>query len=279
MKIYLRKPLSKEWLVESSQTVFRIEKLIINKKTSKNLKKENLSEETIIKGMVGRELTNRFPDREPNIKETVFEVKNWNAYHPTFKDQKIIDNINFSMKKGEIIGIAGLMGAGRTELAMSIFGKSYGHNIEGELIKEGKPIVLNSPMDAISHNIAYLSEDRKNSGLNLIQSIRENISIASLDKISDKGIINTGKEAKVVEEYKEVLNIKATGISQMVSSLSGGNQQKVALGKWLLSDADILFLDEPTRGVDVGAKYEIYNVINDIADQGKAVCIISSELP
>jgi ABC-type sugar transport system, ATPase component len=183
------------------------------------------------------------------------------------------------MKKGEIIGIAGLMGAGRTELAMSIFGKSYGHNIEGELIKEGEKIELNSPIDAISNGIAYLSEDRKNSGLNLIQSIRENISIASLDKVSDRGVINTGKETKVVEEYKEILNIKATGISQMVSSLSGGNQQKVAIGKWLLSDADILFLDEPTRGVDVGAKYEIYSVINDIADQGKAVCIISSELP
>lgn len=253
--------------------------IIRDGQTIDTLKNENLSEETIIKGMVGRELTNRFPDRKPDIKETVFEVKNWSAYHPTFKDQKIIDNISFHMKRGEIIGIAGLMGAGRTELAMSIFGKSYGHNVEGELIKEGKKIELNSPKDAISNNIAYLSEDRKNSGLNLIQSIRENISIASLDKISERGVINTGKEAQVVEKYKEILNIKATGISQMVSSLSGGNQQKVAIGKWLLSDADILFLDEPTRGVDVGAKYEIYSVINDIADQGKAVCIISSELP
>lgn len=253
--------------------------IIRDGQTIDTFKNENITEEKIIKGMVGRELTKRFPERCPEIKEIVFEVKNWNTYHPIYKDQKIVDNVSFNMKKGEIIGIAGLMGAGRTELAMSIFGKAYGHDTQGELLKDGKKIELNSPTDAISNNIAYLSEDRKNSGLNLIQSIRENITIASLDKISDKGIINTGKEAKVVEEYKSILNIKATGISQQVSSLSGGNQQKVALGKWLLSDADILFLDEPTRGVDVGAKYEIYSVINEIAEQGKSVCIISSELP
>lgn len=253
--------------------------IIRDGQTIESLENENMTEERIIKGMVGRELTNRYPERVPEIGETVFEVKNWNANHPLYKDQKIVEDVSFNMKKGEIIGVAGLMGSGRTELAMSIFGKSYGHNIQGQLFKEGKEIELNSPIDAISHGLAYLSEDRKNSGLNLIQTIRENLSIASLDKISDKGVVDTGKEAQYAEHYKDLLNIKATGISQGVSSLSGGNQQKVALGKWLLSDSEILFLDEPTRGVDVGAKYEIYSVINDIVNQGKSVCIISSELP
>lgn len=243
------------------------------------MEKEEMSEERIIKRMVGRELTNRYPDRTPNIGEKVFEVKNWTSHHPIYKEQKTVDDVNFNIRKGEIIGVAGLMGAGRTELAMSIFGKSYGHDISGQLYKNGKEIKVDSVPEAIDNGLAYLTEDRKNNGLNLIQSIRENISIASLDKISNKEVINTGKETDVVEEYMDLLNIKATGMSQTVNLLSGGNQQKVAIGKWLLSDADVLILDEPTRGVDVGAKYEIYKVINDMADQGKSVCIISSELP
>lgn len=253
--------------------------IIRDGQTIETLENKNISEERIIKGMVGRELTNRYPVRKPNIGEVVFEVKNWNVNHPIYRDRKVVENVSFNVKRGEIIGIAGLMGAGRTELAMSLFGKAYGDNIQGQIYKNGEKVEFNSVIDAISNGMAYLSEDRKDAGLNLIQSIRENISIASLGRISENGVIDDDKESQVVETYKDILNIKAESISQQVSSLSGGNQQKVALGKWLLSDADILFLDEPTRGVDVGAKYEIYSVINDLAAEGKSICIISSELP
>lgn len=247
--------------------------------TIETFSNDNITEEKIIKAMVGRELTDRFPTREPEIGGKVFEAKNWNVSHPIYKDRKVVDDVSFHMNKGEIIGIAGLMGVGRTETAMSIFGKSYGSNIEGQLFVEGKEVQLDSVPDAISAGLAYLSEDRKSSGLNLIQSIRENMSIASLDKFAENGVIDEDKEMLEVEEYKDTLDIRANSIAQQVSSLSGGNQQKVALGKWLMSEPEILFLDEPTRGVDVGAKYEIYNVINDLADQGKSICIISSELP
>lgn len=248
-------------------------------KTVETLKKDNLSEDRIIKGMVGRELTDLFPERNSEKGEVALEVKNWNVNHPTYRDQKIVNDVSFNMRKGEVIGIAGLMGAGRTELLMSIYGQAYGSNIQGKLYKNGEKIKLDSIPQAINNGLAYLSEDRKNSGLNLIQSIRENISIASLDKFSKNGVIDDDKESEVVTEYKNKLRIKANSIAQQVSSLSGGNQQKVALGKWLLSDPEILFLDEPTRGVDVGAKYEIYSVINDIASQGVSICIVSSELP
>lgn len=248
-------------------------------KTVETLKNNNLSEDRIIKGMVGRELTDLFPERNSEKGEIALEVKNWNVNHPTYRDQKIVNDVSFNMRKGEVIGIAGLMGAGRTELLMSIYGQAYGSNIQGKLYKNGEEIKLDSIPKAISNGLAYLSEDRKNSGLNLIQSIRENISIASLDKFSKNGVIDDDKESEVVTEYKDKLRIKANSIAQQVSSLSGGNQQKVALGKWLLSDPEILFLDEPTRGVDVGAKYEIYSVINDIASQGVSICIVSSELP
>jgi len=248
-------------------------------KTVESFPNVNVSEERIIKGMVGRELTNRYPEREPKIGEKIFEVKNWNVYHPIYKNRKVIDNVSFYIRKGEIIGIAGLMGAGRTELALSIFGKAYGQNIKGKIYKNGKELEINSIPEAIENGIAYLSEDRKTAGLNLIQSIRENISIASLEKISENGIVDDNRETKIVKDLAKRLKIKATSIAQQVSSLSGGNQQKVAIGKWILSDPDILFLDEPTRGVDVGAKYEIYSIINEMANEGKAVCIISSELP
>lgn len=247
--------------------------------TIETLENKNLTEERIIKSMVGRELKDRYPSREPNIGEKIFEVKNWNVSHPIYKDRKVVDDVSFHVNKGEIVGIAGLMGAGRTETAMSIFGKSYGTNIEGQLFLNGEEIELNSIPQAIEAGLAYVSEDRKDSGLNLMQSIKENVSIASLDKISERGIIDEDIEEDYVEEYKDLLTIKATSVNQQVGSLSGGNQQKVSLGKWLLSDPEILFLDEPTRGVDVGAKFEIYSVINDIANQGKSIVVISSELP
>ena len=241
--------------------------------------KEEISEDRIIKGMVGRDLSNRYPQRKPNIGETLFEVKNWNAYHPIHKERKILDEINFHIKKGEIVGIAGLMGAGRTEFAMSVFGKSYGSKISGEIFKQGKPLKINNVTDAIGAGLAYVSEDRKGNGLLLDETITKNITLASLDKVSKKGVVNEFEELKAAERYKKSMLIKTPSVLQKVGNLSGGNQQKVVLSKWMLSEPDILFLDEPTRGIDVGAKYEIYSIIQELADQGKGVCIISSELP
>lgn len=242
-------------------------------------KGEGLTEDTIIKAMVGRSLDNRYPDYAPSIGETFFEVKNWDVFHPIHSDRQVIKNANFSIKRGEIIGIAGLMGAGRTELAKSIFGKSYGSKISGQVLKDGKSIRLNTVKQAIDNGLAYVTEDRKGDGLVLIESINENISLASLADISHYMIIDKNKEIKNSEIYKDKMKIKSNNIFQVVGSLSGGNQQKVVLAKWMLTQPDILFLDEPTRGIDVGAKYEIYMIIQEMAKAGKAVCIISSELP
>ena len=242
-------------------------------------KKGEIAEDKIIKGMVGREMSQRYPPCAPNIGEVIFEVKNWNAYHPLHKDRKILNDIHFHIKKGEIIGIAGLMGAGRTELAMSIFGKSYGTKISGQLFKEGKELRINHVTDAIGAGLAYVSEDRKGNGLLLDETVTRNITLASLDNLSKNGVMNEYEEAKEAESYRQKLRIKTPSIWQKVGNLSGGNQQKVVLSKWMLSDPDILFLDEPTRGIDVGSKYEIYTIIQELAAMGKAVCIISSELP
>ena len=251
-------------------------------KTIETLSKEvdDFSEDRIIKGMVGRELTNRYPPRESHIGDMIFEVNNWNVYHPDDSERKIINNVSFNVRKGEVVGFAGLMGAGRTELAMSIFGRAYGTKISGEIKKEGKPISLPTIRDAINAGLAYVSEDRKNYGLVLINDIKWNMTLASLSsRFSKNNVINENEEILAAEEYRKKINIKTSSIEQAVGSLSGGNQQKVVLAKWMLSDPDILILDEPTRGIDVGAKYEIYGVINSLADQGKAVIVISSEMP
>lgn len=242
-------------------------------------KGEGLTEDTIIKAMVGRSLDNRYPDYTPSIGETFFEVKNWDVFHPIHSDRQVIKDASFSIKRGEIIGIAGLMGAGRTELAKSIFGRSYGAKISGQVLKDGKPIKLHTVKQAIDNGLAYVTEDRKGDGLVLIESINENISLASLADISHYMILDKNKEIKNSELYKDKMKIKSNDIFQVVGSLSGGNQQKVVLAKWMLTQPDILFLDEPTRGIDVGAKYEIYMIIQEMAKAGKAVCIISSELP
>ncbi|CCK19282.1 multiple monosaccharide ABC transporter ATP-binding protein [Pseudolactococcus laudensis] len=242
-------------------------------------KGEGLTEDTIIKGMVGRSLDNRYPEYTPTIGDTYFEVKNWDVFHPIHSDRQVIKDANFSIKRGEIIGIAGLMGAGRTELAKSIFGRSYGSRITGQVLKEGKPIKLNTVKQAIANGLAYVTEDRKGDGLVLIESINENISLASLNDIAKYTILDKNQEIKNSESYKRKMNIKSNDIFQVVGSLSGGNQQKVVLAKWMLTHPDVLFLDEPTRGIDVGAKYEIYAIIQEMAKAGKAVCIISSELP
>ena len=189
------------------------------------------------------------------------------------------DKINFNIRKGEIVGIAGLMGAGRTEFAMSVFGRSYGSHISGSIHKAGREISVKDVPAAIEDGLAYVSEDRKALGLNLLMDIRENTTIASLGKISKQGVLDKEKEVQVAESYRKKMRTKTSSIYQKVSSLSGGNQQKVVLAKWLMTEPDVLFLDEPTRGIDVGAKYEIYTIIEEMAAAGKCVCIISSELP
>ena len=242
---------------------------------------EPVSEERIIKGMVGREMTNRFPKREGvKIGDVQMEVKNWTVHHPLYPERKVVDDVSMYVRKGEVVGIYGLMGAGRTELAMSIFGRSYGMNISGQLLLDGKQVKLKkSALDAIRHKIAYVTEDRKGNGLVLSQSIKVNTSLANLGEISAATVIDADKEYAVAEEYVRKLKTKTPSVEQKVGNLSGGNQQKVLLAKWMFAEPDVLMLDEPTRGIDVGAKYEIYCIINDLAAAGKSVVLISSELP
>lgn len=244
-----------------------------------DMKRDNVNQDRIIKGMVGRDLTNRYPERTPNIGETVFEVKNWTVYHPAHADRKMIDNVSFHIRRGEIVGVAGLMGAGRTELAMSIFGKSYGKKISGHLVKNGREVQFSNVTSAIKQGMAYVSEDRKGNGLILMDDIKQNITLASLDKISKRSIIDENKEKIEAEHYRKKLRIKTPSVLQKAGNLSGGNQQKIVLSKWIFSEPDILILDEPTRGIDVGAKYEIYSIINELAAEGKGILLISSELP
>ncbi len=242
--------------------------------------KDSISEDRIIKGMVGRELTDRFPKREnTKIGEMKLEVKDWTVYHPLYTERKVVDNVSLNVRKGEVVGIAGLMGAGRTELAMSVFGKSYGTNISGELKINGEKVELHTVKNAIEKKLAYVTEDRKGNGLILSNPIKVNTTLANLDSISTRGVIDKDKEYNVAVEYKERLKTKCPTVEQKVGNLSGGNQQKVLLAKWMFADPDILILDEPTRGIDVGAKYEIYCIINKLVEEGKSVIMISSELP
>ena len=239
-----------------------------------------IDEDRIIRGMVGREITNRFPKREHIEKgEINMEVDNWTVHHPLYTERKVVDNVNLNVRKGEVVGIYGLMGAGRTELAMSIFGKSYGSGISGTLKINGKVVDLKNPRAAIDAKIAYVTEDRKGNGLVLSNTIKVNTSLANMNGVSEKGVIDKDKEYQVAVEYKDKLNTKTPSVEQNVGNLSGGNQQKVLLAKWMFTDPDILILDEPTRGIDVGAKYEIYCIINDLVREGKSVIMISSELP
>lgn len=240
---------------------------------------DDFSESRIIKGMVGRELSDRFPKRVPHVGEILMEVKNWNVYHPQHKDRKVCDNININVRRGEVLGISGLMGAGRTELAMSIFGKSYGENISGEIYINGEKVTLNTVNSAIKHGLAYVTEDRKGNGLILTNPIKINTTLANLEAVSSRRIIDKHKEYAVAVEYKDKLKTKCPTVDQNVGNLSGGNQQKVLLAKWMFADPEILILDEPTRGIDVGAKYEIYCIINQLVAEGKSVIMISSEMP
>ena len=243
-------------------------------------KVDDFSENRIIRGMVGRELSNRFPARE-NVKigDVCMEVKNWTVHHPLTPAKKVVDDVSFYVRRGEVVGISGLMGAGRTELAMSLFGRSYGTGISGTLLMNGKEVHLKNVRQAIDHKLAYVTEDRKGNGLILSNPIYTNTSLAKMDELSRFGVIDKLKEVQVAEDYRQKLHTKAPSVYQNVGNLSGGNQQKVLLAKWMLTDPDVLILDEPTRGIDVGAKYEIYCIINDLVAAGKSVIIISSELP
>jgi putative multiple sugar transport system ATP-binding protein len=245
-----------------------------------NNRTETISEGRIISGMVGRTLTDRFPKRE-NVKITDvnLEVKNWSVYHPLYTNRKVVDNVSLQVRKGEVVGIAGLMGAGRTELALSIFGKSYGVGITGNLFINKEEVNLKNVRQAIEKKLAYVTEDRKGDGLVLSNPIRTNTTLAKMDKVSKYGVIDNNLEINAANDYAKKMRTKCSSIEQQVGNLSGGNQQKVLLSKWMFADPDILILDEPTRGIDVGAKYEIYCIINQLAAEGKSILMISSELP
>ncbi|TIT87948.1 MAG: sugar ABC transporter ATP-binding protein, partial [Mesorhizobium sp.] len=248
-------------------------------RTIETLPRKDISEDRIITSMVGRSLDDRYPPREPNIGEVVFEVKDWSVFHPIHAERQVIKNVNLNVRKGEVVGIAGLMGAGRTEFAMSLFGRSYGRHITGEVLHRGKPVDLSTVSKAVANGIAYVTEDRKTYGLNLIDHIKHNVTLANLSGVSSRGVIDDMREMRVANDYRKKTNIRASSVYQMTGNLSGGNQQKVVLSKWLFADPELLILDEPTRGIDVGAKYEIYTIIARLAAEGKAIIVISSEMP
>jgi putative multiple sugar transport system ATP-binding protein len=247
--------------------------------SSYDVKEEKLTEERIIRNMVGRDLTHRFPERKNRPGDTVMEVKDWSVYHPDYHTIKVVDAASFYLRKGEILAFCGPMGAGRTELMMSIFGGSYGYRSEGELYIKGKAAYLATSRAAMNKGLGYISEDRKGLGLILIQDVKTNISNSSLDKISRFGVINNSQEIHLAEKFRTDLNIRTPTISQVVRNLSGGNQQKVVVSRSLADDPEIFIVDEPTRGIDVGAKTEIYNILNDLAAGGKSIIMVSSELP
>ncbi|MDR2494911.1 MAG: ATP-binding cassette domain-containing protein [Spirochaetaceae bacterium] len=244
-----------------------------------SVKEDNLTEAVIIKDMVGRDLTHRFPERKSNPGETVMEVKNWTVYHPEYHSIKVVDNASFYLRKGEILGFCGPMGAGRTELMMSIYGKSYGSRSTGALYLKGQAASLKNAKAALNAGMTYVSEDRKGLGLILIQGIKTNISVSSLQKLSRMGIVVAQEEIEKAEKYRKDLRIKTPSINQLTRNLSGGNQQKVVLSRSLLVDPEIFIVDEPTRGIDIGAKAEIYGILNELVQKGKSVIMVTSELP
>ncbi|WP_282189094.1 multiple monosaccharide ABC transporter ATP-binding protein [Azospirillum sp. SYSU D00513] len=238
-----------------------------------------ISQDRIIKGMVGRELSDRYPKRTTVPGEVLFEVRNWNADHPLHAGRRMVKDVNLTVRRGEVVGIAGLMGAGRTEFAMSLFGRSYGQNVRGQAFLEGREIDVSTIRRAMGNGLAYATEDRKHYGLVLENDIRHNVTLANLSGVASRGVIDHEREIQVAEDFRRRLRIRCSGIFQETVNLSGGNQQKVVLSKWLFSDPKVLILDEPTRGIDVGAKYEIYTIINQLVAEGRGVILISSEMP
>ena len=239
----------------------------------------SVNEDRIIRGMVGRSMESRFPSHTPHIGERIFEVRDWVVEHPQVPGRLVTKHANFYVRAGEIVGFAGLMGAGRTEMARSIFGRSYGIWHGGQIFIDGREVEVTSVKEAIAHGIAYVPEDRKMLGLNLLDTIKGTISSAGIDRIAKRGVIDLEAASAAAERYRTAMRIKAASVDVGVSTLSGGNQQKVVLSKWMFTEPRLAILDEPTRGIDVGAKYEIYGLINELADQGKGVVMISSELP
>ena len=247
--------------------------------TISTLEAGGLTEDRIVRDMVGRDMAHRYPERDRRAGEVVFELRNWNVWHPEQRDRQMIRDMSLTVRAGEVVGIAGLMGAGRTELAMSVFGRSYGRNISGQAFVRGAEVDVSTVDRAIKAGLAYVTEDRKTLGLILDQTIRRNTILANLGGVSRRGIVDEGRETETAEKYRRALRIRTPSVFQKVMNLSGGNQQKVVLAKWLFTAPDVLVLDEPTRGIDVGAKYEIYNIINDLSREGRAVVMISSEMP
>ncbi|HCU49261.1 MAG TPA: ABC transporter ATP-binding protein [Micromonosporaceae bacterium] len=240
---------------------------------------DQVGEDRIIRGMVGRALENRYPPRTPSIGEVFFEISGWNVFHPEFADRQLVSDASLNVRRGEIVGLAGLIGAGRTELAMSVFGRAFGARISGQVSKDGKELRLRTVSDAIDAGLAYVTEDRKVYGLHLDNDLRQNMTLTSLRRVSRRGVIDAHAETSEAEKLRTALRVKTPSVFQRTGHLSGGNQQKVVLAKWIFSEPDLLILDEPTRGIDVGAKYEIYLIIQQLAAEGKGVLVISSELP
>jgi putative multiple sugar transport system ATP-binding protein len=238
-----------------------------------------VEEDRIIRSMVDRDLAHRFPERDVKIGEPVLMVKDWSVHHPLHPERQTIKNVDFRVRRGEVVGIAGLMGAGRTEFAMSLFGHSYGSRISGRVFLRGKEIRTRTVAEAIENGIAYATEDRKTYGLNLIEDIKRNISAASLKKLEKWGLVHDNEEYRIADEFRRTMNIKAPNVLVKTGKLSGGNQQKVVLSKWIYADPEVLILDEPTRGIDVGAKVEVHQLIDELAGQGMAIMLISSDLP
>jgi len=239
---------------------------------------EKVEEDRIIRSMVDRDLAHRFPERQAGIGNPVLEVEDWSVRHPLHPERQAIKNVDFVVRSGEVVGIAGLMGAGRTEFAMSLFGRAWGAGINGRIRLDGRDVHLTSVPAAIDAGLAYVTEDRKQLGLILSDDIRKNITLASLGRVSSRGVIDDFRELKAASEYRTRMRIRSQDVYQEAGQLSGGNQQKVVLSKWLMTDPKVLILDEPTRGIDVGAKYEIYSIINGLAEAGKGVVVISSEM-
>ncbi|WP_377807602.1 multiple monosaccharide ABC transporter ATP-binding protein [Azospirillum sp. A29] len=238
-----------------------------------------ISQDRIIKGMVGRDLADRYPRRTSNPGDILFEVKDWSADHPIHAGRRVVKDIDLHVRRGEVVGIAGLMGAGRTEFAMSLFGRSYGRNIRGRAFLDGREIDVSTISKAMGNGLAYATEDRKHYGLVLDNDIRHNVTLANLDGVAKRGVIHHEREIEVANEFRRRLRIRCSDVFQQTVNLSGGNQQKVVLSKWLFADPKVLILDEPTRGIDVGAKYEIYTIVNQLVAEGRGVILISSELP
>jgi D-xylose transport system ATP-binding protein len=238
---------------------------------------KSFTQESLVQNMVGREMKERFPKGNRQPGEVIFKVENLQAVDPNEPSRKVLSGVDFELKRGEILGIAGLMGSGRTELVTTIFGE-YGKITQGQIILNGKKLRISSARDAMKAGISLVPEDRKGQGLVLIQSILRNISLAHLDKFSAFFRIDQDAELAAATQQGKNLAIKTSSLQAQVDSLSGGNQQKVVIAKWLLAQPKILIMDDPTRGIDVGAKYEIYKLMNELTEKGVSIIMISSDL-